>query len=160
MPLSEHVYCVAIAFTMTEEVEQWICISFLLAHSSTETTGVLQKATAAGNWGSAASSRQCTCIVSPAEIFGETSNHPGESAPLQPRFGTLWLLAFPKTTITFEREEISDPQWDSKKYNGAADGDSSKGFCRVFWTILCIMFLVSCVFFNKCLFFVLHDWTF
>ena len=41
-------------------------------------------------------------------FFGEMSNHPGDSAPLQPRFGALRLLAFPKTKITFEREEISD----------------------------------------------------
>ena len=33
--------------------------------------------------------------------FGETSNHPGDSASLQPRFGTL---VFPKIKITFERE--------------------------------------------------------
>ena len=30
------------------------------------------------------------------------------SAPLLPRFGTLRLLAFYKTKITFEKEEISD----------------------------------------------------
>ena len=42
------------------------------------------------------------------QFFGETSNHPGDSAPLQPRFGAPWLLAFPKTKIAFEREEISD----------------------------------------------------
>ena len=36
------------------------------------------------------------------------------SPPLQPRFGTLRLLAFPQTKITFEREEISDHQWDSE----------------------------------------------
>ena len=36
--LSEHVYCVAIAFKMTEWVEQWICIKFSvkLEHSSWE----------------------------------------------------------------------------------------------------------------------------
>ncbi len=47
--------------------------------------------------------------------------------PLQPRFGALRLLAFSKTKITFE--------WD--------------------WgvIILCTMFLVSCIFFNKCLYF-------
>ena len=56
-------------------------------------------------------------------FFGKTSNHPGDSAPLQSRFGVLELLAFPKTKITFEREEIWDHQWDSEKYNGAADGD-------------------------------------
>ena len=39
MPLSEHVYCVAITFKMTEQVEQQICIKFCikLEHSSTET---------------------------------------------------------------------------------------------------------------------------
>ena len=35
---------------------------------------------------------------------------------------TLWLLAFPKTKITFERV-ISDLQWNSGKQDGAADGD-------------------------------------
>ena len=57
------------------------------------------------------------------QSFGERSNPPGESAPLQPRFGALRLLAFPKTKITFKREEISNCQWDSGKYCGAADGD-------------------------------------
>ena len=28
MPLSEHVYCVAVTFKMTEQVEQQICIEF------------------------------------------------------------------------------------------------------------------------------------
>ena len=30
-------------------------------------------------------------------FFGEISNHSGDSASLQPRFGALWLLAFLKT---------------------------------------------------------------
>ena len=42
------------------------------------------------------------------QSIGETSNHPADSAPLQPRLGALRLLAFLKTKITFEREEISD----------------------------------------------------
>ena len=113
MLFSEHMYCVAITFKMTEWVEQRICIKFCIKpeHSSTETIRMLQKATAMGNWWLAASSRQhaCSCIMSGAEIFHETSNHPGDSAPLQSRFGTLWLLAFPKIKITFEREEIFRP---------------------------------------------------
>ena len=56
-------------------------------------------------------------------FFGKTSNDPGVSAPLQPRFGALQLLAFLKTKITFEREEISNCQRNSGKYDGAADGD-------------------------------------
>ena len=45
MPLSEHVYCVAITFKMTEQVEQRICIKFCikLAHSSAETMRMIQK---------------------------------------------------------------------------------------------------------------------
>ena len=52
----------------------------------------------------------CSCIMSCAEYFGKTLNHPGDSVPLQSRFGTLQLLAFPQAKITFERVEISDPQ--------------------------------------------------
>ena len=52
MPLSEHVYCVAITFKMTEQVEQRICIKFCikLEHSSVETIQMIQKAAAMGNW--------------------------------------------------------------------------------------------------------------
>ena len=51
MLLSEHVYCVAITFKMTEQVEQQICIKFCvkLEHSSAETIWMIQKATALGN---------------------------------------------------------------------------------------------------------------
>ena len=60
--------------------------------------------------------------MSRAECFGATSNHPGDSAPLQSRLEILQLLAFPKTKITFEREKISDCRCDSGKCDGAADG--------------------------------------
>ena len=125
MPLSEHVYCVAVTCKMTEQVEQHthiqVCIKF--GHSSVETAWWIQKATAVGNWWSAASPLQHVCfrITSRAEFFDKTSNHPGDSALLQPRFGALWFLAFCITKITFEREEFSDCQWDSGKYDGADD---------------------------------------
>ena len=120
-----------------------------------ETIQMIQKATAVGNWWLADLSQQyvCSCIISGVEFFGETSNHPGESAPLQPRFGALWLLAFPKAKITFEREEISDHGWDSmgRKYNRAADSDwenyvrSLGAYFEGDWgvIVLCTMFLVS-----------------
>ena len=115
-------------------VEQRSCIKFCIkfGHSSTETIQMIQKAAAMGNWWLAASLWQCThsCIMSPAEFFGERSNRPSHSAPLQPRFGTLRLLAFPKTKITFEMEEISDHWWDSGKHDGAADGE--RGNCVMF----------------------------
>ena len=69
-----------------------------LEHSSAEIIWMTQKALAMGNWWLAASSQQCacSCITSHAECFGKTSNHTGDWAPLQPRFGTLQLLDFPK----------------------------------------------------------------
>ena len=150
---------------MTEWLEQQICIKFCikLEHSSMETIQMIQKAKAMGNWWLAASSQHwaCSCIMSHVEFFGETSNHPGHSIPLQPRFGTLRLLAFPKTKITFEREEISNHQWDSVKDDEAADGNwencvrSQSAYFEGDWglTVPCTMFLLSCIFFSKCLYF-------
>ena len=149
-----------------------ICIKFCikLEYSSKDTIHMIQKATAMGNWWLAASSRQCahSCTTSRAEIFGKISNHPGDSALLQPRFGTLWLLAFPKTKITFKREEILDHWWGSGKYDGETDGDwencvRSQGvYFEGDWGVIvvCTVFLVSCIFFNKCLFYILHGWYF
>ena len=124
-----------------------------------ETIEMIQKAATMGNWWLATSSWQCahSCITRPAEFFEKTSNHPCDSVPLQPRYGTLWLLAFPKTKITFERKEISDCCWDSGKYDGATDGDwencvRSSGAYFEGVIVLCT-FLVSGTFFNKCLYF-------
>ena len=41
-------------------------------------------------------------------FFGKASHHPGLSAPQQPKFGSLRLLAFPKAKIAFEMEEICE----------------------------------------------------
>ena len=101
-----------------------------------------------------------------AEFFGETSSQPDDSAQLQHRFGTLQLLSFPKTKVTFEREEISGHWWDSGKYHMAADGEwencvrSQGAYFERDWgvIVLCPIFLVSCFFFSKWLFFILHGW--
>ena len=45
----------------------------------------------------------CTAVV---QAFLATSQHPGLLAPLQPRFGSLRILAFLKAKITAERVEI------------------------------------------------------
>ena len=54
MPLTEHVYCVAVAFKISERVEQRICIKFCikLEHSSVQTIQMIQKAAAmaTGDW--------------------------------------------------------------------------------------------------------------
>ena len=157
MPLGEHVYCVAVAFKMTEWIGQPICIKFCvkLKHSSMETIQRIQKTAAKGNCWLAASSRQHTHshITSCAEIFGETRDHPGDSVPLQPRFGILWLLAFPKTKITFEMEEMSDPSIRFRKIWQGSWWQLGE-LCEVprclLWRKLshhCPMYNVSCIFY-------------
>ena len=94
-------------------------------------------------------------------VFWWNIRSPRWLTPLQPRFGALWLLAFPKTKITFEREEIQDNWWDSGKYERAADGNwencvrSQGAYFEEDWgvIVLCTMCLVSSIFFNKCLYF-------
>jgi hypothetical protein len=55
-------------------------------------------------------SRQYACpfYSSHAGFSSKVSHHPSVSAPLQPRFGSLLLLAFPKAKIAVEREEICE----------------------------------------------------
>ena len=70
----------------------------------------------------------------------------------------LWLLAFPKTNITFEREEILDHPWNSGKCDRAADGDwencvrSQGAYFEGDWGVI-VLCSVFCIFFNKCLHF-------
>ena len=98
--MSEHVYCVAVTFKMTEKVKQRISIKLCikLEHSSVETIWMIQKAEAMGNWLLAASSGQCahSCITSHAEFFGKTSNHPGDLAPYSPDLAPCNFWLFPK----------------------------------------------------------------
>ena len=51
-PISEHVYCVVVAFKMTEQVKQCIYIKFCekLEHFLVETIRIIKKAAAMGNW--------------------------------------------------------------------------------------------------------------
>jgi len=56
-----------------------------------------------------ASSQQCAYpfYSSRAGFFGKASHHPSLSAPLQPRFGSLQLLTFPRAKIALERKDDS-----------------------------------------------------
>ena len=106
---------------------------------------MIQKATGMGNWWLAASSQRAHWyITSYAEFFWWNIKSARWLSPPQPRFGTLRLLAFPKTKITFEREEISGHWWDSGKYDRAADGnwenyvgtEASLSYVQCFWFLV------------------------
>ena len=53
---------------------------------------------------------QCACpfCSTCAGFFGKASHHPALSALLQPTFGSLRLLAFPRAKIAVESEEICE----------------------------------------------------
>ena len=91
-----------------------MCMKFCvrLKHSSLETIQMIQKAEAMGTWYWQFHHDNVLAHLASrlVQFFGETSNHPGDLSPLQPRIGALQRLAAPKTKITFEREEISDHQ--------------------------------------------------
>ena len=126
MLLSEHVYCVAVAIKMTERVEQQICIKSCIKpeHSSMETIQA-SEGQSCGKW--VIGSFIMTMLpfkhyVSCGGFWQNIKSLRWRSC-LQPRFGTLQLLAFLKTKIAFEGEETLDCQWGSGKYDAAADGD-------------------------------------
>ena len=164
MPLTEHVHCVTITFKMTEQVEQRTCIKFpmTLECSSVGTIWMIQKAAlwATGDWQLHHNNvlTHASCLMQSFLVKHQITQ---VTVPLLPRFDALWLLAFPKTKITFEREEISDYWWDLGKYNGPSNGDrencvrSQSAYFEGDWgvIVICTMFLVSRIFFNKCLYF-------
>ena len=94
MPLSEHVYRVDVTFKMIKWVEQQICIKFCvkLEHSSMKTIWMIKrpKLWATTDWylhhnnAPARASRLMQSFLVKQKITQVT----------QPRFGTLWLLAF------------------------------------------------------------------
>ena len=57
-----------------------------------------------------ASTRQGACPLysSHTGFFGKASHHPGLSAPLQPRFGFLRILAFSKDKLAYESVEMCE----------------------------------------------------
>ena len=140
---------------MTEWVEQWICskVCIKLEHSSKETIWMIQKDVAMGNWWLAASSWQCacSCITSGAVFWQNTIIIQVTQRPLQPRCGTLWFLAFPKTKITFKGKrfqtsyEIKENTMGQQTEIGRTVWGPQGAYFEGDWSVivLCTMFLVS-----------------
>ena len=167
MPLSEFGYCVAIPFKITERVEQQrICIRFCIKveHSSMETVWMIQKAKAVGNWWPTASSRQCarSCTISCA-VFWWNFKSPGDSAPVQiwhavtsgfsQNYYHLWTAGDLRLSVKF-RKTWWGSWWQLEELCEVPRCLFWRGLRR-----LCPIYNVSCIFFNKCLyFFILHGW--
>ena len=136
-----------------------------------ETIWIIQKAADTGKWWLAPSSWQstCSCIRSHAEFFGKTLNHPSDSAtphnPYSPDLMPWDIWCFPKLNHLWKRRNFRlqmrfrKIQWSSWWENCVR---SQGAYFERDWNIiiLCTMFLVSYIFFSKCLcfFFILHGW--
>ena len=162
-PLSEHVYCVAVEFKMTEWVEQRICIRFCikLECSSAEIIWMTHKAAAMSNWWLAASSWQCPCPlmhhISCRDFWWDIKS-PRWLSPLHSRFGDLQLLAFSKTKKTYNGKRFQTI--DEIQENTTGQLMETGELCQVPRCLLrrgqrhhCPMCNVSCIFFNECLYF-------
>ena len=104
-----------------------------------------------------------TCIMSCAECFGKTPNHPGDSSPLQARMASYNFWLFPKLKLLSKRRDFRPSMrfrkihWGQLMMTGRTVR-SQGAYFEGDWGIivLCTMFLVSCVFFNRCLYFSYH----
>ena len=114
MPLHEHVYCVVVAFKMTEWVEQKLCNKFCakLDHSSVETIWMIQKAAAMGNWWLAASSWQHAHSCISCRVFWQNIKLPRLLSPrtdLAPQ--NFWVFPKLKSPLKGKRvQTINDIQ--------------------------------------------------
>ena len=121
---------------------------------------MIQKAAAMGNWWLAASSRQCAClcITSHAEFFWQNIKSFRGFSTLPTRFGTLWLWLFPKLKSPLKRKrfqtvnEIQENKTGQLRVIGGAVWHSKVPVLKV-TEAYCPMYNVSCIFFNKCLYF-------
>ena len=132
MLLSEHVYCVPVTFKMTEWVDNKSASNFVLSLNIP-----LQKLFiwfrrlqlwVTGDWqlhhDNTPTHASCLVQIFLMKYQATQVTQPRYSPGLVPC--NFWLfpkLKSPKTKITFEREEISDCQRDSGKYDRAADSN-------------------------------------
>ena len=107
-------------------VQQWICIKFCvkLENPSTKLFRWFRKwhLWATGDWQLHHNTpAHASCLIHSFLVKHQITQvtQPLYSPELVPC--DIWL--FPKTKITFEREEISDHPWDSGKYDGAVNGE-------------------------------------
>ena len=85
--------------------------------------------------------------------FGETSNHPGDTAPLQPKFGVLWLLAFPKLKSPLKGKRFhpineiqANTMWQMMAMGRTVWGSkvpTLKGIEVSLFCVLCFLYLIS-----------------
>ena len=147
---------------MTEWVEQRICIKFCvkLEHSFVEIISMIQKAAAMGNWWLAASSWQLThsWITSHVEFLVKHQI----TQVTQPHYSwDFWLFPKLKSPLKGKRFQTIDEIQENTTGQLMAIGrtvwgpkvTTLKGTEASLSYVQCFLYLVSCIFCNKCLYF-------
>ena len=164
MPLNEHVYCVAVTLKMTEWAEQWICIEFCIklehlhGNYSDDSGGHSYGQLVIGNF--ITTTHLLTHHIL-CRVFGETSNPPGDSATCSPDLVPCDIWLFPKLNYLQKGRDFrplmrfrkirQDSWWRLGENCVRSQGAYFEGDWDVI--VLYTMFLVSCIFFNKYLYF-------
>ena len=171
MPLSEHVYCVAVAFKTTERVEQWLCIKFCIKAWTLVCRNYLYYSEG-HSYGQLVIGSFITTMcplmhhVVSCRVFWQNIKSPRWLRPttaqilcpvtsgFSQNWNHLWKGRDFRPWIIFRK--IRQGSWWPLGELCEAQGTYFEWDWGVI--VVCTMFLVSCVFFNKCLFFILHSW--
>ena len=134
-----------------------------LEHSAVETIWMIQKVAAMGNWWLAISSPELvsSCISSCAEFFGKPPITLVAQLPYSPDLAlcNFWLFPKLKSPLKGKRfQTIDEIQENMMGQLMAIVENYVRSHCAYFeggWgvVVLCTMSLVSCIFFNECLYF-------
>ena len=92
-------------------------------------------------------------------VFGKTSSHPGDLAPLQPRMVPCDFWLFPKLKLPLKGKRFQTVKQIQENMTGqlmAIGRELCEVPRRLLWRRLrhhCPMYNISCILFNKCLYF-------
>ena len=149
--------CIKNDWASNESVSNFVKIK----HYSVETIQMTQKAAAMGSWLLAASSQHtCSCITSHAEFLVKHQITEETQPPYSPDLAPCDFRLIPKLKSLLKGRDIRQ-LLRFRKIQRSSDGDgencvrSQGAYFEGDWGIivLCMVFLVSCIFFNKCLYF-------
>ena len=151
---------------MTDRVEQWICIQFCvkLQRSSTETIGMIQKAAATGNWwfGSFCSYNTPAHISHLMQVLAKHQITQVTQTPYSSDLApcNFWLFPKLKSSLKGKRFQIINEIQENTTGQLMEIGRTVWGpkvptlkGTEASLSHVHTMFLISCIFFNKCFYF-------
>ena len=155
MLLSEHVNCVAVAFKMTEQAEQRICIKFCvkLGHSSTETIWVIQKAAAMGNgdWQLHHDNvpAHTSCLMQRFLVKYQITQV--TQLPYSPDLASCDFWLFPKLKLPLKGKGFQTIVNEIQENTIRQLMAIGRTMCLLWLRCHCLTFNDSCIYFSKCL---------